>query len=178
MTCFDPSPLYLWPVDDAIEMLPISAADSPRARRLAVLLAEAYEYGQCTAVLRTLTGWARQLLHLLAPGAPGRVELVATIQIADAVAQRRSEPLPAELRKLLHDIITQAPLDHPTEHAARALAHWIEADLNDTAVQADDAWSTATELLYTISVHATDVDEVFTRCASVAHGELFLPSVA
>jgi hypothetical protein len=65
--CIDPSPLYLWPLDEALEMFPADIADSPQARRLAVLIAEAQAAGRNVAVLAWLCDAARVLLALHGP---------------------------------------------------------------------------------------------------------------
>jgi hypothetical protein len=59
----DVSPLLLWPLEDLIELLPLPTADSPRARRVSVLLVEARAAGTPPGtIFAVLLDWSRVLL--------------------------------------------------------------------------------------------------------------------
>jgi hypothetical protein len=173
--CIDPSPLYLWPLADVIELFPCVGADSPQARRLAVLLAEAQASGQHTAVLRTLAEWARLLLSDVPPHA-GRAALVGAIGAAEAVALRKGAALPNELRTLLTELSELEAPALPAERAAVALASWTLAHVAAVVLTAEQAWHTATDVLCAVAEQAGDTaDATIARCALRAHAALFWP---
>ena len=172
----DVSPLLLWPADDVLELMPIESADSPQARRLAVLAAEAQAAGQCTPVLAWLCDVARVLLLELAPGT-ARAALVNAVAAAEAVALR-SEPLPSEVRALLVELCErEAPAESAVEAAASALAGWTLGVVDRVPLATEQAWQTATELLAAVAQAAgATADPAIARCAELAYNRLFAPS--
>ena len=168
----DVSPLLLWPTDEVLELMPIDSADSPQARRLAVLAAEAQAAGHGTAVLAWLCDLARVLL--LDTPAPGRAALVNAVLAAEAVAVRGEPPTP-ESRNLLVELCEpEASPGNATEAAACALAAWTLGVADRIPLGGEQAWHTATELLAIVAQAAGDATETtIARCAELAYWRLF-----
>lgn len=171
--CVDPSPLYLWPITDVIELFPMDGANSPQARRLAIVVAEAQAAGQATAVLCTLTEWSRELLRRVPEGTPGRVELYGAALAAEALATREPDALPEAGRALCHEVAEISGAESPAERAAVELAHWVAADYAGHVFTPEQTWQTATAIL--CAVHEQGGDAAIARCAALAHAGLFWP---
>ena len=170
----DVSPLLLWPAVDILELMPLETADSPRARRLAVLAAEAQAAGQGAAVLAWFCDIGRLLLLEL-PCGPGRSALVIAVTASEAVAQRGA-PVPADVRHLLREICElEAPPASPAEAAADAIARSCLCVIDRVHISAEQAWHTATELLAALAHVAGDTaDAAIGRCAELAYKRLFV----
>jgi hypothetical protein len=177
--CIDPSPLYLWPLHDVLELMPLDSADNPQARRLAVLCAEAHAAGQATAVLATLCEWTRVLLSVL-PDAyqlngVSRIALVGVLGAAETIAMGPDGELPQELGVLLEEIAGGSP-DSTAENAAVLLAGYAlaQAAVPHVAMPPEDAWQAAAAILCAIAeVAGETIDPTIARCAEIAYRRLF-----
>jgi hypothetical protein len=173
----DVSPLLLWTADEVLELMPIDSADSPRARRLAVLAAEAQSAGHGAAVLAWMCDVARALLLDVAPAAE-RAALMNAVLAAEAVVVR-GEPLAPEARSLLAELCErEASLGSAAAAATSALAAWTLGVANRLPFSGVQAWHTATELLAVIAKAAGDVAEpTIARCAELAYKRLFTDGI-
>lgn len=171
----DVSPLLLWSADEALELMPVDAADSPLARRLAVLVGEAQAAGRRSGVLCWLCDVARLLLAEIPPDS-SRTLLVAAVTAAEAIAAREQiddEP-DVEMQTVLRDLTRLAEPVVPAELLAVDLAEWALALLDGTERTPLQAWGTATDVLAAISHSAGDAsDPAIARCAVLAYELLF-----
>jgi hypothetical protein len=170
----DPTPLYLWDAEtlDERDLIPAAAADSPQARRLAVLAAEAYAAGHGTALLEWFGDVARVLL-LDVPSSPGHYALTRAIHATHAVLHG-SHLTDAELRLGLSRLCELDGPDDSAEVAAATLASWAYSHLAGAYLSAEQAWQAATVLLAAVAdASGEDPEPTIARCAELAYARLF-----
>ncbi len=170
----DTSALQLWDAEtlDERDLIPAAYADSPQARRLAVLAGEAYAAGYSTAVLE----WFVDLTHVLlmdTPSSPGHFALARALEAGVAAISETDIP-PTELRWRLADLCELDGPDDSAEAAAATLAAWTLSHIDGAYLSPEQAWQTATVLLASIADAAGDDPEpTIARCAELAYGRLF-----
>ena len=173
---------FVWPVDSELHEgfgWQAAGADSPQARRLQCLLAEARAAGVPTRVLfGILLDWARQLERLTQADA-WHGKLSSAISATDAALYRPGEQAPKSLRFTLTAIeaLEAGPdTETPALRAARLLAsHALEIVWHDRETKPETAWDCAVSMLAAIAdaVDPAELETTMTDCAQQAYVRLF-----
>jgi septum formation topological specificity factor MinE len=153
------------------ELFPFPCADSPRARRLQVLVAEARAAGVDAAeITAAFVGWARVIARFV-PADADRVLLELATQLADGLC---AEPAAQDLRESLELAIESSDDARPAALVA-AILHRLMCDAErrqDLAAVA--VWDDARELLAILAKLAgANAEAAIAECATIAYGLLF-----
>jgi hypothetical protein len=167
----DVSPLFLWPLEELIEFLPLPTADSPKARRLSVLLAEARAAGTpAPAVFAVLLDRSR-LLQASAGDQPAAV-LAMAIAAADRIG--RDDPSGTVVKELEEVRAAAAEPDHPVALCAERLAARAQGLLEAVDMTPADAWHDANDLFAALAALTGEhAEELIDQCAQLAYARLF-----
>jgi hypothetical protein len=173
---------FVWPVNsDLHEGFPSApaGADSPQARRLQCLFAEARAAGVPTRVLFSiLLDWAR-LLERAATSDRWHAKLNEAITVTDAALDREGQPLPTALRRslvALEALEAREGEETAVLRVARLLAsHFDQLILRGGEADPETAWDGALLLLGAIGdvVEARELEAAMTECAHLAYKRLF-----
>jgi septum formation topological specificity factor MinE len=155
------------------ELFPFACADSPRARRLQVLLAEARAAGvDAATITAAFTGWARVIARFV-PADADRVLLAQATQLADG--RRYSEKTAETLKVALELALESSDDDARPAALVAAILHRLTCDakrrreLGPVAV-----WDDARELLAILAKLAgANAEAAIAECATIAYGLLF-----
>jgi hypothetical protein len=174
----DTSARHLWDAEtlDARDLIPAASADSPRARRLAVLAGCAYDAGEASALLAWFCDVAHVLMLELSTVSPGHSALMCAVTGAKSLIGGGDVPDP-ELRWMLDDLSELEGPDDSAEAAAAALATWALSHMDGAWLSPEQAWQTATVMLAAVAEAAdandTDPEPTIARCAEMAYARLF-----
>ena len=173
---------YVWPADSELhEAFPYgpAGANSPQARRLQCLFAEARAAGVSTrALFAIVIDWAR-VLDRTAPDDPWNAKLCESIAAADAALYRANNPLPKSLMLplLAIDSLETDPIrETPTFRVAKLLATQILGlAAQPRELAPESAWEVALVVLAAIAstVEAQTREVVMIECAQRAYASLF-----
>jgi hypothetical protein len=167
----DVSPLFLWPLEDLLELLPLPTADSPQARRLAVLLAEARAAGTPPqTIFAVLLDWAR----LLQPFASDSPAALLAILMAAAGRMAAADQPGVGADDLEHARSAAADMDGPVALCAERLAARAQALLEGVDLTPTDAWHDGNDLLAALATLTCDrAEEIIDECAQLAYLRFF-----
>jgi hypothetical protein len=173
---------YVWPPEsDLHEDFPFGPmpVDSPQARRLLCLVAEARAAGVPTRVLfHILLDWAR-VLHRSAAGDAWRETLGQAVTAMDAALYRPEPPQPDSIQRAFAIIDAAEPGgtdDTPALRVARLLgSHFGELISRGAEADPETAWDAALLTLAAIAetVGPSATEAAMTDCAEVAYARLF-----
>jgi hypothetical protein len=173
---------YVWPADSNLhEGFPFgpAPADSPQARRLQCLIAEARAAGVPTRVLfAVLLDWAR-VLEKQVQGDAWHGALREAITITDAALYRLGQPMPESLQRAL-DALDAAEEGQREQTPALRVANLLGthyAELLGRGGEADPetAWDAAAVTLGALAeaVGPEASQPIMAKCAQLAYGRLF-----
>jgi hypothetical protein len=172
----------VWPPQsDLHEGFPFRAMppDSPQARRLLCLVAEARAGGVPTRVLfKVFLDWAR-VLERHATADAWRDGLAQAITVMDATLERPSPPSPKSLQRAFETIDASEPGDDdetPALRVARLLgSHFGELLALGAEADPETAWDGALVTLAALAETAgpAKLEAAMTECALLAHAWLF-----
>lgn len=173
---------YVWPADSNLhEDFPFgpAPADSPRARRLQCLIAEARAAGVPTRVLfAVLLDWAR-VLEKQAEEDAWHDALSEAITITDAALYRLGQPIPESLQLAL-DALDSADRGEPQQTPALRVAkllgtHYAELLGRGGEADPETAWDAALVTLGALAqtVPPGALEPVIAECARLAYERLF-----
>ena len=174
---------FVWPPDSNLhEGFPSGPmpADSPQARRLLCVVAEARAAGVRTRVLfQLLLDWARVLeRHAVADVC--RDALGQAVFVMDATLYRPEPPSTEALQRALESIYAVEPTDDdtPALRVATLLGDHFELITRNAEADPETAWDGALVVLAAIAeaVGPTALESVMHDCAELAHNRLFRPA--
>jgi hypothetical protein len=177
------NPLLLWEADCPLlqdEIAPErwnEVADSPRAQRLAIVVAHAVEAGVDRRVIcRIVLGWARVLERLLPCGAALDL-LRELLQRGEATLTNPAAPLDW-YERAEHELDKVSPRE-AWDDVGTALSIVLGeitavSTRYELPPEASQGWDANLAMLYTIHRHAgAAAERVIDECASIANRELF-----
>jgi hypothetical protein len=173
---------FVWPAkSDLHEGFPFGTvpADSPQARRLQCLVAEARAAGVPTRHLfGLLLDWAR-VLEPLATRDAWRDALTDAIAVTDAAQYRFGKPLSEPMQAALNAIAAVEPTEEEDTGALQVakllVSHFAELVHRGGEADPETAWDAALVILSAIAraCERDAIESAMHECAQVAHARLF-----